>query len=105
MDTGEIDGERLKSFVERYERLQEEIDALNEARSELMKELAAVGFDKTIFKIVIKRRKTSQYELEFVDTLVDLYERALALESPASRAPARERRADEAADLLRQLQT
>ncbi len=78
MDPGEIDGGHLHSFVQRYERLQEEIDALNEDRGELMKEVASAGFDKTIFKIVIKRRKMGDDQCDEQDTLVELYERALA---------------------------
>ena len=90
METGGIAGDRLRSFVERYERLQEEIDALNADRAELIKELAGVGFDKKVFKIIIKRRRMGKDACDEEDTLVEVYERALESGSTASRAPARE---------------
>lgn len=88
MDIGEIAGGHLRSFVQRYERLQEEIDALNDDRGELMKEVASAGFDKKIFKIIIKRRKMNEDQCDEEDTLVELYERALEEKPAPSRAGA-----------------
>jgi uncharacterized protein (UPF0335 family) len=78
METGGIAGDRLRSFVERYERLQEELDALNDDRGELIKEVASNGFDKKIFKLVIKRRRMGKDQCNEEDALVALYELALA---------------------------
>jgi uncharacterized protein (UPF0335 family) len=89
-DVGGIAGDRLRSFVERYERLQEEVNALNEDKAELIKEVAGNGFDKKIFKIIIKRRRMGKDQCDEEDSLVDLYERALnegrvrAREEPAA---------------------
>ncbi len=96
MDTGGIPGDQLRSFVERYERVQEEIDALNEDRSELMKEIGDAGFDKKVFKIVVRRRRDPASAKQG-DLFVSLYESAIltaegreALDGLA-RAGARER--------------
>jgi uncharacterized protein (UPF0335 family) len=95
MDVGGIAGDRLGSFVERYERLQGEIDDLNKDKAELIKEVEGTGFDKKVFKIVIKRRRMSPGQRGEEDALVALYERALASpdeetsEAEVSRADAR----------------
>ena len=78
MKVGGIDGGQLCSFVERYERLQGEIDDLNTDKGELMKEVEGTGFDKKVFRLVIKRRRMSQGQRDEEDTLVALYEQALA---------------------------
>jgi uncharacterized protein (UPF0335 family) len=52
MDTGGIAGDQLRSLLDRYGRLQDEIDELNDDKSELMKEVEGQGFDKKVFKIV-----------------------------------------------------
>jgi uncharacterized protein (UPF0335 family) len=98
METGGIAGDRLRSFVERYERLQEELDALNGDRGELLKEVAGNGFDKKIFKLVIKRRRMGKDQCDEEETLLELYERALGEASRAgARAGAREAEATAAA--------
>jgi uncharacterized protein (UPF0335 family) len=99
MDTGGIAGDQLRSLLDRYGRLQDEIDELNDDKSELMKEVEGQGFDKKVFKIVFKRQRMGKEQCDEEDSLVELYERAIedrAGEEPAhSRAGAR--RAREAA--------
>ena len=98
MDTGGIAGGQLRALVERYERLQEELDALNDDKGELMKEVKGQGFDKTIFKIVIKRRRMGKDQCDEQDSLVELYERAIegrVDESASTHAGARRARARE----------
>ena len=96
MEVGGIVGDQLKAFVERYERLQEDADAISGDKGELMGEVAAHGFDKKVFKILIKRRRMGKDACDEEDTLVELYERALA-EKPA-RPRARTRKREEAAE-------
>jgi uncharacterized protein (UPF0335 family) len=88
MDTGGIVGAHLLAFVQRYERLQEEIDELNDDKGELMQEVEGNGFDKKIFKIVITRRRMGKDQCDEEDTLVELYERALEEKTPEPRAGA-----------------
>lgn len=97
MDAGGIAGDRLRSFVERYEWLQEEADALSDDKGELLKEVEGNGFDKKVFKIVIKRRRMGKDQCDEEDTLVELYERALEEEPPEPRAGAGDARARETA--------
>src|SRR5499426_3797605 len=99
MDTGGIAGDQLRSLLDRYGRLQDEIDELNDDKSELMKEVEGQGFDKKVFKIVFKRRRMGKDQCDEEDTLVELYERALeeqSARSPHAGARARARETAEA---------
>jgi uncharacterized protein (UPF0335 family) len=93
MEVGGIAGDQLKAFVERYEHVQEEIDDLNRDKSELMGEVEGAGFDKKIFRRVLKRRRMGKDACDEEDTMVELYERALE-EKAAS--PSSEKRASRA---------
>jgi uncharacterized protein (UPF0335 family) len=98
---GGIDGTKLRSLLARYERLQGEIDSLNGDKADLIKEVESTGFDKKVFRIVVKRRRRGKDRCDEEDTMVALYEQALeepgeeAPEEDASRVHARE---DVAAD-------
>jgi uncharacterized protein (UPF0335 family) len=78
-DVGGIAGERLKSFIERVERLEEEKRALAEDIKEVYAEAKGVGFDVKIMRQIIKIRKMDQDELDEQETLLDVYKRALGM--------------------------
>ena len=63
-DVGGIAGERLKSFIERVERLEEEKRALAEDIKEVYAEAKGVGFDVKIMRQIVKIRKMDQDELD-----------------------------------------
>lgn len=68
---------RLRSFVERLEHLQGEIDALNADKSEVFKEAKGVGFDVPALRVILRERKDPTKASE-VSVWADLYRRALA---------------------------
>jgi uncharacterized protein (UPF0335 family) len=59
-DVGVIAGERLKSFIERIERLEEEKRALAEDIKEVNAEAKGTGFDTKIMRQLIRIRKRDQ---------------------------------------------
>lgn len=67
----------LLSYVERFERLTEEITAITEDRKELMAEVKGVGFDTKILRQVIARRRLDKADLQEHDAVLELYEEAL----------------------------
>jgi uncharacterized protein (UPF0335 family) len=75
---GGIGAGHLKAFVERIERLEEEIKSLNADKAEIYSEAKGTGYDLPALKIVIRRRRMDSSALESQDDRVDLYERALA---------------------------
>jgi uncharacterized protein (UPF0335 family) len=78
-DVGGIAGERLKSFIERVERLEEEKRALAEDIKEVYAEAKGVGFDVKIMRQIVKIRKMDQDDLDEQETLLDVYKRALGM--------------------------
>lgn len=78
-DVGGIAGERLKSFIDRIERLEEEKRALTEDIKEVYAEAKGTGFDTKIMRQIIRIRKRDQDELDEEETLLDIYMRALGM--------------------------
>jgi uncharacterized protein (UPF0335 family) len=78
----EIGGEtaaRLRSFVDRIERLEEEKAALTADIREVYSEAKGVGFDVRTLRQVVKLRKLDQAERREQEELLDLYKRILDL--------------------------
>jgi uncharacterized protein (UPF0335 family) len=72
-----IPGGQIRSFVERIEHLDAELQELSEQKKEIFSEAKAEGFDVKILKEVIKLRKQDKEERDERDTLLDLYMRAM----------------------------
>ena len=78
-DSGGIGGERLRSFIERVERLEEEKAALMEDIKEVYAEAKGVGFDvKTMRKLVALRKLDIEKRRES-EELLDLYKSAIGM--------------------------
>lgn len=80
-DVGGIASERLKSFIERIERLEEEKTAIQGDIKSVYDEAKSTGFETKIMKEIIKRRKKDRKTLQEEDALLDLYQRALGMNS------------------------
>jgi uncharacterized protein (UPF0335 family) len=78
-DVGGIAGDRLKSFIERIERLEEEKRALADDIKEVFAEAKGNGFDTKIMRQVIKLRRMDKDDLDEQDALIDVYKRALGM--------------------------
>jgi uncharacterized protein (UPF0335 family) len=95
-DVGGIAGERLKSFIERIERLEEEKRALAEDIKEVFAEAKGNGFDVKIMRQIIKIRRTDQDDLDEQEALLDTYMRALGMRPDLPESGASEETAEEA---------
>ena len=78
-NVGGVAGERLKSFIERIERLEEEKKALAEDIKEVFSEAKGVGFDVKIMRQIIRIRKRDKDDLDEEESLLDVYKRALGM--------------------------
>ena len=87
-DVGGIAGERLKSFIERIERLEEEKRALAEDIKEVFSEAKGVGFDVRTMRQILKLRRMDQDDLDEQEALLDTYKRALGMTPALTRARA-----------------
>lgn len=78
-DVGGVAGQRLRSFIERIERLEEERAAISEDIKEVKAEAKGVGFDvKTITKL-IRLRKMEPEKRNEEEELLDLYKAAIGM--------------------------
>ena len=83
-----IPGGRIRSFVERIENLDNELQELNEQKKEVFSEAKAEGFDVKTLKEIIKLRKQDQDERDEHDSMLDLYMRAMEQAPPEKVAKA-----------------
>ena len=76
---GGIAADRLRSLIERVERLDEERRALGSDIRDIFAEAKSAGFDPGVLREVIRLRKKEPAEIEEQETLLDLYRRALGM--------------------------
>ncbi len=74
---GGVAGDQLRAFVERIERIEEEIKGLNDDKKEIFDEAKGEGFDVKILKEVIRLRKQRPQERDEHDVLLDTYLNAI----------------------------
>ncbi|MCA1381085.1 MULTISPECIES: DUF2312 domain-containing protein [unclassified Bradyrhizobium] len=77
-----IPGGKIRSFVERIENLDSEMQELSEQKKEVFAEAKSEGFDVKILKEIIKLRKEDKNERDERESLLDLYMRAMETASP-----------------------
>ncbi len=80
-EVGGIAGERLRSFIERIERLEEEKRTLAADIKEVYAEAKGTGFDA-------KTMRLDKDDLDEQETLLDIYKRALGMLPEAEPASA-----------------
>lgn len=73
--------DQLRAFVERIERLDEEIKAMNDDKREVFAEAKGNGFDPKAMKVVLKIRRTDHDERMGLEAVVDLYLAALGMQA------------------------
>jgi uncharacterized protein (UPF0335 family) len=82
-----IAGERIRSFIERVEQIEEELKALTEGKKEIFLEAKGEGFDVKVLKEILKIRKQDKDQRDEQESLLDLYMQAMEeSEEPAKKA-------------------
>jgi uncharacterized protein (UPF0335 family) len=74
-----VSAERLRSIVDRIERLEEERKALADDIRDVKAEAKSAGFDVGALNELLRQRKAEPAEVEERQTLLDLYRRALGM--------------------------
>jgi uncharacterized protein (UPF0335 family) len=87
-DTVAVAGDRIRSIIERIERIEEEIRDLMETKKEVFAEAKGEGLDVKVLKEIFKIRKQDKDERDEQETLLDVYMRAMDAPSPALLAEA-----------------
>lgn len=78
-DVGGVAGQRLRSFIERVENLEEEKAALMEDIKEVYAEAKGVGFDAKTMRKIISLRKMDTEKRRESEELLDLYKSAIGM--------------------------
>ena len=79
-DAGEVAGDRLRTIIERIERLEEEKRALSEDIREVYSEAKGAGFDVKVIRQVVRLRKMDATDRSEMEQILDVYKRALGME-------------------------
>ncbi len=79
-DTGGVAGARLKSFLERIERLEEEKSGIADDIKDVYAEAKATGFDTKTMRKLIRLRKMDREKRQEEEELLELYKSAVGME-------------------------
>ena len=79
VEVGGIARERLKSFIERIENLEEEKSALTADIREIYSEAKGIGLDIKTLRQVVRLRKLDSSDRQQQEELLDLYKNALGM--------------------------
>ena len=79
-ETGGVAGERLRSFIERIEHLEEEKTALTEDIKEVYSEAKGTGFDVKIMRQIVRLRKLDTADRQEQEALLETYLAALGMQ-------------------------
>lgn len=78
-EVGGIAVDRLRSLIERIERLEEEKKAIQNDIRVVFAEAKSAGFDVKIMRAVLKLRKMNAADRDETDFLIETYRKALDL--------------------------
>ena len=78
-NVGGFDAERLRSLIERIERLEEEKKGLANDIKEVFAEAKSAGFDVKAMKQILKIRKMDEGDRQEEEFIVDSYRNALGI--------------------------
>lgn len=77
---GGVSGDRLKQYIERIERLEEEKAGLAEDIRDVYAEAKSAGFESKIMRQIVKLRKMDHQKRQEQEELLELYKSAIGLD-------------------------
>lgn len=78
-DSYRITADELRSFIERYERLEAEKKDISDQQKEVMSEAKARGYDTKIMRLVIALRKRAADDIAEEEAVLEMYREALGV--------------------------
>ena len=79
-EVGGVAGDRLRTIIERIERLEDEKKALSDDIREIYSEAKGAGFDIKIIRHIVRLRKMDASDRSEMEQVLDVYKRALGME-------------------------
>ena len=77
--SGDVAADKLQSYIERIERLEEEKAALAADVRDVYAEAKGNGFDAKTMREIVKLRKMKHHERDEQEYMLDVYKRALGM--------------------------
>ena len=81
-DTVGVAGDRIRSFIERIEQLDTELQEVTEQKKEVFAEAKGEGFDVKVLREVVRLRKQDKNVRDELESLLDIYMQALETDGP-----------------------
>ena len=78
-ETTRVTREELRSFVERFERLEAEKKDIADQQKEVMAEAKSRGYDTRVLRKLVALRKKDPQELSEEEAILELYREALGM--------------------------
>lgn len=78
--SAELSGQRLKSFIQRIEKLEEDKASVSEDIRDVYAEAKSTGFDGKIIRQIVRLRKMEIEKRREQEELLDLYKSAIGME-------------------------
>jgi uncharacterized protein (UPF0335 family) len=79
MAEGNVAADQLRLFIERIERLREDIKGLNDDVRDVYAEAKANGYDKAIMREIVRLRAMETHTRQERDAVLETYRSALGL--------------------------
>ena len=79
-EVGGVSGQRLRAYIERVERLEEEKKGLSDDIKDIYAEAKAFGFDVKTLRSIVRMRKVEVEKRREADELLELYKAAIGME-------------------------
>ena len=76
-EVGGVATERLRSLIERIERLEEEKKGIQGDIRDIFADVISAGFDVKAMRTILKLRKMNAADREEAETIVEVYRKAL----------------------------
>ena len=86
-EVGGVAGDRLRSLIERIERLEEEKETISVDVREVYAEAKATGFDPKVMRQIVRLRKMESDDRKEQEALLEIYKEALGMEAPVTPEP------------------
>ena len=79
IDVGGVSADRLRQYIERIERLEEERAGISDDIKDVYSEAKSAGFETKVMRQVVKLRKMDDQKRQEQEELLELYKAAIGL--------------------------
>lgn len=77
--SNQANGQELKQYIERAERLDDEAKQVSDAKKDLFAEIKARGYDVKALKVILSERKQNPDDVAEQEAVVDLYKSVMGM--------------------------